>query len=117
MTQRPHEKLIVWQEAYKLSLFIYKCTDTFPTREQFGLTQQMRSAAVSVPSNIAEGNAKRTIKDLKRFLNIAKGSLEELHCQCRISTELQYMSKEEFLTADQSIHRVSYLLSAFRSAQ
>lgn len=117
MIPRPHEKLIVWQEAFKLSLLIYRCTDCFPSREQFGLTQQMRNASVSVPSNIAEGNAKRSKKDLKRFLYIAKGSLEELHCQCRISAELAYMSKEDFMIVDQSIHRVSYLLNALRLAQ
>ena len=72
------EKLQVWQSAMDLAETVYKITDKFPKTEIFGITDQMRRAAVSIPSNIAEDKGRRTTKDFVRFLNIAKGSLYEL---------------------------------------
>lgn len=116
MHQRPHEKLIVWKEAYNLCLSIYRTTSTFPSYERFGLTNQMRRAASSVPFNIAEGNTKRSGPEKIRYLDIAAASLEELHCESCLSRDLEYLPKEKFLAIDQRIQRVSYLLIRLRSA-
>src|SRR5439155_6022038 len=80
-TERPAARsfrdLMVWQKAHELVLAIYRLTDSFPDREKFGLSHQMRRAAVSIPANIAEGLGMRSIAVKDRFLNIAEGSLEE----------------------------------------
>ena len=117
MSERPYEKLVAWKEAYALCIWIYKITKTFPSDERFGLISQMRRSAQSIPMNIAEGNAKRSAKDHAHFLEIALGSLEELHCQCRIALGLEYFEKSTFTEADDWIHRVSFLITKLRAAQ
>jgi four helix bundle protein len=87
--------LRVWQEAMKLTTEIYKVTTDFPRHEVYGLSQQIRRAAVSVPSNIAEGKGHRSDKEFVRFLLHARGSLLELQTQLLIAEELQYFRKEE----------------------
>ena len=87
--------LRVWQEAMKLTTDIYQSTAMFPKHEVYGLSQQIRRAAVSVPSNIAEGKGHRSDKDFVRFLLHARGSLLELQTQLMIAQELQYFRKEE----------------------
>jgi four helix bundle protein len=87
--------LRVWQEAMKLTAEIYKSTLVFPKHELYGLTQQIRRAAVSVPSNIAEGKGHRSDKEFVPFLLRARGSLLELQAQLLISEELQYVRQEE----------------------
>jgi four helix bundle protein len=89
-TNRPHEKLEVWQEAMDLVVSIYAFTRTFPKHEQFGLAQQMQKASVSIPSNIAEGAARHGSKDFYRFLSIARGSLAELETQLQIASRIGY---------------------------
>src|SRR5437870_416007 len=89
--------LRVWQEAIQLTAEIYKCTARFPKHEIYGLTQQIRRAAVSVPSNIAEGKGHRSDKEFIHFLFHARGSLLELQTQLVIAEELHYLSKEENL--------------------
>jgi len=86
--------LRVWQEARKLTGEIYKSTADFPRHELYGLTQQIRRAAVSVPSNIAEGKGYRSDKDFVRFLLHARGSFLELQTQLLIAEGLAYLSKE-----------------------
>jgi len=113
---RPYEKLIAWQESFKLCLWIYQITAQFPSEEKFSLVNQMRRAAYSIPMNIAEGNVKRSGKEKAHFFEIALGSLEELHCQCRIALGLHYISEKTFEEADQHIHRVSYLITKLRSS-
>lgn len=87
--------LRVWQEVMVLSVEIYKATIGFPRHELYGLTQQTRRAAVSVPSNIAEGKGYHSDKDFARFLFHARGSLLELQTQLLIAKELQYLSNEQ----------------------
>jgi four helix bundle protein len=87
-------ELRVWQEAMKLTSEIYKGTATFPKHEIYGLSQQMRRAAVSIPSNIAEGKGHRSDREFSHFLLHARGSLLELQTQLLIAEELQYISKE-----------------------
>lgn len=84
------EDLIVWQKAHQLTLSIYGMTKSFPREEIFGLSSQMRRAAVSVPSNIAEGFQRSGTKDKIRFFNIAQGSLEELRYQLILTRDLQF---------------------------
>lgn len=110
MHQRPYEKIIAWQEAYALCLSIYKTTLSFPSSEKFALVSQMRRSAYSGPFTIAEGNAKRTKPDKRRFLEIGMGSIEELHCQLRLALDLRYISAEIFAKLDDHTQRVSYLL-------
>ena len=83
--------LVVWQKAVALTKTIYETTRQFPSSEQFGLIHQLRRAAVSIPSNIAEGNARGSRKDYLRLLIIARGSLAELETQVLIAGELQYL--------------------------
>jgi four helix bundle protein len=88
--------LRVWQEAMNLTAAIYRSTASFPKHELYGLSQQVRRAAVSVPSNIAEGKRHRCDKEFVHFL-LARGSLLELQTQLLIAEELQYLRKEEGL--------------------
>jgi four helix bundle protein len=74
---RSFSDLMVWKKAHEFVLAVYRLTESFPERERFGLSHQMRRAAVSVPANIAEGFGKRSQAEKARFLNIAEGSLEE----------------------------------------
>lgn len=91
--------LIVWQKSIALVKCIYVLTARFPNEEKFGLISQMRRAAVSVPSNIAEGQARRTTGDYIKFVSIAEGSLAELDTQLIISIELGFCDKND---ADES---------------
>lgn len=111
---RPHEKLVAWKESFDLCIEIYKSTADFPNHELFGLTKQIRRSAYSIPLNIAEGNAKRSSRDKANFANIAIGSLEELHCQLRISVSLKYLEEDAFLLLDKHLNKVSYLLTRIR---
>lgn len=87
---KKHKELHVWQDAMVLVECIYALTSSFPEHEKFGLTSQMRRAAISVPSNIAEGVARATLADYLRFLVIARGSLSELDTQVDIGARLGY---------------------------
>jgi four helix bundle protein len=87
--------LRVWQEAMKLTPEIYRSSAAFPRHELYGLSQQNRRAAVSVPSNIAEGEGHWSDKEFVHFLLHARGSLLELQTQLLIAEELQYIGKEE----------------------
>lgn len=88
------EKLDTWKMAKKLALDIYGITKNFPTAEQYGLASQMNRAAISVPSNIAEGVSRSSSKEQIHFLDIAYGSLMELTCQLSISEELGYITED-----------------------
>jgi len=84
------KELIVWQKAYNLVLEIYKFTNNFPKSETYGLTQQIRRAAISIPSNIAEGYGRKHKADYHRFLSMAYGSLLELETQYMLAIDLGY---------------------------
>ena len=87
------EDLIFWQKSHALTLRVYKLTAGFPKHEMFGLSSQMRRAAVSVPANIAEGFSKRGRSNKARFLNTAQGSLEELRYYFILARDLEYVAK------------------------
>ncbi len=97
MKTKSFKDLIVWQKAYRLVLEIYKITKDFPKSETYGLAQQMRRAAVSLPSNIAEGYGRRHKTEYKQFLSIAYGSLSELETQYLLSIDLGYTKKSDII--------------------
>ena len=90
-----YQDLLVWQKGLELAYLLYEITRLFPQEEKFGLTSQIRRAAVSVPSNIAEGQAKYGKKEFIRYLYIAKGSLAELDTQCLIARKLDYVEEPQ----------------------
>ncbi len=87
---KPHKKLKAWQQAMTITKGVYEITTVFPDDEKFGMVSQMRRAAVSVPSNIAEGAARGSNRDFARFLYIARGSLSELDTQLELASALGY---------------------------
>ena len=89
-------KLIVWQKSHELTLKIYEITKNFPKEELFGLTSQIRRAAASVPSNIVEGKARGSNKEYKRFLLVARGSLEETKYQLLLAKDLKYIDEQKY---------------------
>ncbi len=93
-----HEKLDIWKLSIDFVTRIYKMTLSFPSEEKFGLTNQMRRAALSIPSNIAEGAARQSDKENIQFLYISLGSISELETQLIISQNLEYCDTEEILT-------------------
>ena len=92
MTVKHYQELIAWQKAMDLVEEVYKVSRSFPREEIYGLTSQLRRAAVSIPSNIAEGQGRRTTADFLRHLSIAYGSLLELETQLLIATRLNYLA-------------------------
>lgn len=90
MLEKPHKKLDVWQKSIALVQKIYELSKTFPKNEEYGLTNQMRRAAISVPSNISEGAARQTKKEFVQFLHMAQGSLSELDTHLEIAIKLGY---------------------------
>lgn len=108
------EKLDVWQEARKLSVKIYRFTQEFPDEEKFGLVRQMRKAAISICSNIAEGTSRHSKVDQGRFYEIAYGSLMELLNQSIISSDLLFLSDENLIALRTDIDSISYKLSRLR---
>jgi four helix bundle protein len=95
-SQKPHRNLVAWQQGMDLVIEIYKLTRDFPDRELYGLTSQLRRAALSVPSNIAEGAADRTHSQFSHFLSNALGSLNEIDTQLELSFRLGYISEDEY---------------------
>ena len=91
---RDYKDLLVWQKGIALAKEVYKVTGRFPSEEKFGLISQMRRAAVSVPSNIAEGQARNTRGEFIQFLSHAEGSLAELDTQARIASELGFCPED-----------------------
>jgi len=92
---RSYKDLEVWQVSLELVKAIYQITGKFPSSERFGLTQQIRRAAISIPSNVAEGQFRNSSKEFKQFLSIALGSAAELETQLIIAREIDYLSGEE----------------------
>ncbi len=110
---RSFHDLIVWQKAHGFVIDVYKMTEAFPKHELFGLTSQLRRAAVSIPANIAEGFVKRGANDKARFMNIAQGSLEECRYYLILSQDLNYSDTRTLMSR---IEEVSKLLTAYTSS-
>ncbi|MBV8513842.1 MAG: four helix bundle protein [Acidobacteria bacterium] len=90
-----YRDLVAWQKGMALVTEIYHATQNFPAEERYGLSNQLRRAAVSVPSNIAEGQARFSSRDFYRFLSVARGSLVEIETQLQIALNLGYLTKTQ----------------------
>lgn len=113
MPSRSFEDVEVWQEAHRWVLSIYRFTDKFPNNEMFGLTSQLRRAAVSVPANFAEGFKKVGISDKLRYYNIAQASLEECRYYLILAKDLGYGDSADLMN---KLTSVSKLLEAYMRA-
>lgn len=107
------QELIVWRKAHEFVLRVYPLTASFPKQETYGLSQQMRRAAMSVAANIAEGFRKRSRADKARFLNIAEGSLEESRYYLILTQDLGYANTQDLMT---QLEEVSRLLNSYLKA-
>jgi four helix bundle protein len=110
MGTRPHEQLEVWRDAMDLVVHTYRFSQQFPDSERYCLTSQIRRAAISIPSNIAEGAARRSKADYLRFLSIARGSLSELATQTQIAERLGFAASTQEI--DSHVDRVFARLTA-----
>ena len=109
--ERAHKKLRVWQEAMSLVKMIYDLTRLLPDDEKFGLISQMRRAAVSVPSNIAEGSARQTKKESIQFYSISRGSLSELDTQIQLCQDLDFLTPNQAARVSAQLETVGALLN------
>lgn len=110
------KELIVWQKSMTLVTNIYLETRTFPKKELFGLTSQMRRAACSIPMNISEGAGRKTSADFGRFLDIARGSANELETQLIISRNLEYLSENKFLSLHMDLDEIQRMIRGLQSS-
>lgn len=101
----PYERFDAWKIAHQLALEVYALTEGWPSNEKFGLTAQVRRAALSVPTNIAEGSAKRGPRELRRYLDIALGSLSEVSYLLRFSRDRGILEGQRFLELDELRNR------------
>ena len=108
---RPHEKLDLWRKSIDLAVSIYRQTDTFPKEEKFGLTQQLRRAVVSIASNVAEGAARTSVKEFRKFLMYSQGSASEVGTQLSIAIRLNYLEETDYLRLDRDLDDVSRMIS------
>ena len=105
--------LQIWQKSMKLAIAVYRVTDGFPREERYGLTSQIRRSAVSIPSNIAEGQGRTNLGEFKQFLGIARGSNCELQTQLEIARELGFGNAESLRDAEGLSHEVGKMIFAF----
>ena len=110
MSKEGFKKLTTWQKAYAFGLEIYKATKGFPKEEQYGLTSQLRRAALSVAANIAEGYDRQHRKEYIQFLMIAKGSLSEVETFLLFSLDLNYLNQNDYKKIDVQRVEVAKLL-------
>lgn len=110
------QKLEVWRKAIEYADFLYEITETFPDRERFGLTNQLRRAGVSISSNIAEGNSRSSDKEFSRFLEIAYGSLMETLSQLFIARRRQFVDENSFRELYSEGEELARMLSGLRSS-
>lgn len=110
------EKLKVWQEAKKLVVEVYHLLDSFPKFEKYALCDQIRRAIVSVPSNIAEGSGRKSLKEQIHFLEIAYGSLMETYNQLLIAIELTYITEESVEVIKPSIDAVAKMINGLSNS-
>ena len=108
-----YRKLIVWQKSMALVTDIYKEVKTFPSDELYALTSQIKRSATSIPSNIAEGYGRESLKDYLRFLNIALSSLFELQTQIEIAYNLKFLKAENFNKLYKNTREIERMLTSF----
>lgn len=110
------ENLETYKLARQLVKDVYLLTQNFPSEERYGLTSQLQRAAVSVPSNIAEGSGRCAYKEKIHFIEIAFGSLMEIYCQLTLAVDLEYITVEEFDRLRPSVWELSRLLSGLKKS-
>lgn len=111
---KSYKELLIWQKGIKIVVLVYKLTKDFPKDEIYALTSQLKRASVSVPSNIAEGFGRQTDKSFNHFLNIARGSLNEIETQLIIAKELGFITNDNLLIEIMSlIEEESKMINAF----
>lgn len=108
---RPHQRLDAWSKSVDLVVEVYKATEKFPKEEKYGLTSQLRRAAVSVPANIAEGAGRYSQKEFAHFLSNAQGSTSELETELIIAHRLGYLSEALFLRLLTDLERIGRLIT------
>jgi four helix bundle protein len=111
-----YRDLVAWQKSMQLVTEIYRETKAFPIEERYGLTNQLRRAAVSVPSNIAEGQARFSAKEFYRFLSNARGSLVEIETQVEIATNLGYIGHPQSLNLQKQISELGKIMNGLLAA-
>lgn len=116
MPVKDYRELIVWQRAMDLVEAVYRASAAFPREEIYGLTAQMRRAAVSIPSNIAEENGRNTTRDYLHFLGVAYGSVKELETQVLISERLQYMKADHSSDLVSATSEIARLISGLSNS-
>ena len=109
---RSYQDLIVWQKSMEMVKLIYSLTKRLPKEETYGLSDQLRRAAVSIPSNIAEGAGRFNTKDYVHFLRISRGSKNEIETQLLICEQLGYLSKEDISESLQLCDEIGKMLNA-----
>jgi four helix bundle protein len=111
-TASGYRDLLAWQEAIKLAVMVYRATSRFPREEIYGLTAQVRKSAVSIPSNIAEGAARNSARELHHFLGVSAGSLAEVETQLELAAQLEYAERDAAIA--QQAQKVGMLLTGLR---
>ncbi len=111
---RDFRKLKIWEQAHQLALVVYRVTGGFPKEELYGMTSQIRRAAVSVPSNIAEGCGRDGDKELARYIQISAGSLSELDYQLELAHDLQFLNQADFADLTGRIINLRKMLRGFQ---
>jgi four helix bundle protein len=111
MNVKSYKDLVVWQRAVELSVSIYAITEKFPGAERYGLTSQMRRAAISIPSNIAEGWRRKGRKEFHHFASISYGSGSELETQIIISKQLPFGANLDYTRIDKLLDEVMRMLN------
>ena len=107
-------KLAIWIKSLSLVTEIYQLTNTFPSHERFGLISQMQRAAVSIPTNIAEGSAKTSNKDFARFLQISLGSSFELETELLVALNLSYINTEQYNNLTEKLSEIQKMIIGFK---
>jgi four helix bundle protein len=108
---KDHRDLIAWQKAMNLVTSIYKASKTFPKEELYGLTSQLRRAAVSIPANIAEGQGRRSKPEFRQFLGHARGSLLEVDTRLEIALRLEYLNLKEHSQLHEQLNEVGRIIN------
>ena len=116
MDERPHKKLKLWEKVMTVIEEVYHLTDTYPKQESYGLSMQMRRAAVSIASNIAEGAARKGKQEKIQFYSVARGSLSELDAQLEISARLKYVTAVRYGKSQLKLDEVSRMLQGMINA-
>ena len=111
-----YRQLVVWKRAHGFALKVYQSTRCFPDSERFGLTSQLRRAAISIVSNIAEGSGRRADRDHTRFLNIARGSVFEVECQLLLSRDVGYLKGDAWESLDAECREIGSMLNGLIQA-